>query len=104
MYRESLAIKREIGDRRGEGLSLYNLGNIAEKRGDLAEAERLHRESLAIRREIGDRQGEAASLSGLGNSLLNRNEDERHRCYTESVRIKREIGIPINQWYIDNGY
>lgn len=22
----------------------------------------------------------------------------------ESVRIRREIGIPIDQWYIDNGY
>jgi hypothetical protein len=30
--------------------------------------------------------------------------DERHRCYTEAVRIQREIGIPIDQWFIDNGY
>ena len=66
MQRESLAIKREIGDRQGEATSLNNLGIIAETRGDLAEAERLHRESLAIKREIGDRQGEASSLNNLG--------------------------------------
>ena len=53
LFRESLAIDREIGNRQGEATSLRNLGNIAEARGDLAEAERLHRESLAIKREIG---------------------------------------------------
>jgi hypothetical protein len=45
---------REIGDRGGEAASLNNLGDIAGKRGDLVEAERLYQESLAIKREIGD--------------------------------------------------
>ena len=49
----SLAIKREVGDRQGEATSLNSLGNMAQTRGNLAEAERLHRESLAIEREIG---------------------------------------------------
>jgi len=31
------------------------------------------------------------------------NEEER-RMYTEAVLIQREIGIPIDQWFIDNGY
>ena len=53
MQRESLAIKREIGDRKGEASSLNNLGNIAQKRGDLAEAKQLHLQSLAIMQEIG---------------------------------------------------
>ena len=39
-YRENLAIMKEIGDRRGVAISLINLGNIAETRGDLVEAER----------------------------------------------------------------
>ena len=26
------------------------------------------------------------------------------RQVDEAVRIQREIGIPIDQWYIDNGY
>ena len=94
-----------IGNRQGEAISLGNLGNIAEKRGDLAEAERLYQESLAIKREIGDRRGEASSLIGLGRiASYNGNRDERHRYYTEAVRIQREIDIPIDQWFIDNGY
>ena len=103
-YRRALETFRKNGDRQGEAGSLQGLGYIAKRQGDLAEAERLYRESLAINREIGDRQGEADSLINLGNTLLNRNMDERHRCYTEAVRIRREIGIPIDQWFIDNGY
>ncbi|MDB9834887.1 tetratricopeptide repeat protein, partial [Candidatus Poseidoniaceae archaeon] len=73
--------------------------------GDLAEAERLHRESLAIKREIGDRQGEANSLINLGITMNSKGQhDEKRRMYTSAVRIQREIGIPVDQWFIDNGY
>jgi Tfp pilus assembly protein PilF len=65
LQKEWLAIKREIGDRKGEADSLHNLGLIAITRGDRDEARRLYQESLAIKREIGDRQGEAVSLHSL---------------------------------------
>ena len=105
LHRESLAINREIGDRQGEAASLGSLGIIVKTRGDLAEAERLQRESLAINREIGDRQGEAGSLINLG-IIMNSNGqyDEERSMYTEAVRIQRAVGIPIQQWFIDNGY
>jgi tetratricopeptide (TPR) repeat protein len=106
-YLRALETYRKSGDRKGEAASLNNLGNIAQTRGDLAEAERLYRESLAIKREIGNRQGEAHSLELLGDIASdtgNISNDESHRCYTEAVRIRREIGIPIGQWFIDNGY
>ena len=102
-----LALKkfRENGDLGGEATSLNNLGLIAKRRGDLAEAEQLQRESLAIKREIGDRQGEAASLINLGNIMKSKSKhDEKRRMFTEAVRIQREIGIPIHQYFIDNGY
>ncbi|MFL2967868.1 MAG: tetratricopeptide repeat protein, partial [Candidatus Poseidoniaceae archaeon] len=92
LYRESLAIKREIGNRSGEVTSLNNLGDIATKRGDLAEAERLHRESLAISREIGDRQGEAIALGNLANIAQRDDLDEAERLYRESLAITRESG------------
>ena len=105
MQRESLAIKREIGNRQGEAASLGNLGVIAVRRGDLAEAERLCRESLAIGREVGNREYEATSLVHLGViAQTGGDPTEQRRCNTEAVRIWREIGIPVDQWYIDNGY
>jgi RNA polymerase-interacting CarD/CdnL/TRCF family regulator len=74
-------------------------------RGDLAEAERLHRESLAITRESGDRLTTADSLTNLGLIMNSKGQqDEERRMYTEAVQIWREIGFPIEQWFIDNGY
>ena len=93
MFRESLAINREIGDRQGEADSLNGLGNMATIRGDLAEAERLHRESLAINREIGNRNAEANSMIYLGQvAEIRMDFDETERLLLESMAIHREIG------------
>ena len=65
----------------------------------------MYRESLAITREIGDRKGEATSLNNLAVIAASRGDpDEQRRFNTEVVKIHREIGIPIDQWFIDNGY
>ncbi len=34
----SLVIRREVGDRRGEGVTLFNIANIYEKQGKIKEA------------------------------------------------------------------
>jgi tetratricopeptide (TPR) repeat protein len=92
-YLRALETFRKSGDRQGEAASLGNLGLIARRRGDLAEAERLQRESLAIEREIGNRQGEAASLINLGEIARHRGDlAEAERLQRESLAIKREIG------------
>jgi tetratricopeptide (TPR) repeat protein len=104
LYREALAIKilHPKGDAAGE---LSNLGNIAKRRGDISSAERLYRESLEMWRADGNLEGEAHALVKLGSIMYHKGQhDEEHRMYTEAVRIHREIGIPIEQWFIDNGY
>ena len=53
LYRESLAIKREIGNRIGEAASLNNLGNIASANGNMDERHRCYTEAVRIQREIG---------------------------------------------------
>jgi hypothetical protein len=84
---------------------VYNLASFAQTRGDLDEEERLYRESLAIEIEIGDRAGEASSLVSLAIIAQSKNDsNEQHRLNTEAVRIWREMGIPVDQWFIDNGY
>jgi hypothetical protein len=56
-------------------------------------------------REIGDRKGEADSLGNLGTIAYTRGDlAEAERLHRESLAIKREIDIPIDQWFIDNGY
>ena len=53
LYRECLAIMREIGDRQGEANSLIGLGDIANLRGDQEDEHRHYTECVRIQREIG---------------------------------------------------
>ena len=66
LLEESLAIRRQVGDRKSIGVAAGNLGMVAVDEGDLAAARALHEESLAIARELGNRNGVLASLANLG--------------------------------------
>jgi tetratricopeptide (TPR) repeat protein len=93
LYEESLAIRREMGDRRGIATSLSNCGIVAYEERDYPTARALYEESLAMFRELGDRRGIANSLNNLG-------EVEHEQCdypsaralYEESLAIRRELG------------
>ena len=53
-YQQALAISREIGDRRGEGKGLGNLGNAYYNLGQVGRAIVYYQQALWISREIGD--------------------------------------------------
>ena len=90
---ESLAIQRQLGDRRGIAGSLNNLGLVACDQGDFAAARLLHEESLAIMRELEDRKGIANSLNNLGNVAYDQGDFAAAReLYEESLAIERELG------------
>ena len=84
---------RELGDRRGEGNALGNLGLAYADLGRVDDAINHHQQQLAIAREIGHRRGEEAALGNLGNAhiVLGRIEEaiELHRL---ALIIAREIG------------
>ncbi|HIF16469.1 MAG TPA: tetratricopeptide repeat protein, partial [Candidatus Poseidoniales archaeon] len=81
------------------------LGNAAELAGRTNTSQQHYLRALETFRKNGDRQGEAASLNNLGNIADTRGDlAEADRLWRESVRIKREIGVPIDQWLIDKGY
>ncbi|MGC1525591.1 MAG: CHAT domain-containing protein [Phormidesmis sp.] len=69
MFEQSLAIRQDIGDRRGEGESLNNIGGIYSRLGDYPKALDFYEQSLAIRQDIGDRRGEGESLNNIGYAL-----------------------------------
>jgi non-specific serine/threonine protein kinase len=91
---ESLAIRREIGDRGGIAMSLNDLGLMAVEQCDNVSALAYHAESLAIRREIGDGVGIADSLCNLG-VIAHYQGDYTSALvyYEEGLAIYREIGI-----------
>ncbi len=90
---ESLAIRRQLGDRRGMAFALNILGNVAVDQGDFASAQTLFEESLAIDRELGDQRGIAAMLSNLGSVAQNKGDHQAAgTLYKESLAIIRELG------------
>ena len=62
----ALAACRRLGDRRGEGIALGNLGIAWAELGEARKAIGFYEQQLAIAREIGDRRGEGNALGNLG--------------------------------------
>jgi tetratricopeptide (TPR) repeat protein len=66
-----------IGDRRGEGNALGNLGLAYAALGEARRAIEFYEQALVIDREIGDRRGEGADLGNLGSAYFTLGEARR---------------------------
>ena len=96
LYEESLALRREIGDKWGIGSSLHNLAFIAWGRGDYQGARALFEESLALRREIGDKYAISITLSQLGDMIQEQGDYTGARAlHEECLALRREIGNKV---------
>jgi predicted ATPase/DNA-binding CsgD family transcriptional regulator len=90
---ESLAIRRELGDRGGVAVSLDTLGALAFRRGDCERANSLLEESLLVKREREDRWGIAAALHHLGDVALEQGHFSTARArYEDSLVQWAELG------------
>jgi predicted ATPase/transcriptional regulator with XRE-family HTH domain len=93
LFDESLALRRELGDKKGIAASLNNLGILAWNVGDYPTARLLFGESLAAWQEIGDKQSIAGSLSNLASVCRHLGDaDEARRFQEESLALMRELG------------
>ncbi len=91
---EELAIRRDLGDRRGMARSLNVKANVACLQGDYAAELAIRQEGLAIWRELGDRWGIAVSLGNLGFAAYTRSDYASARAMLEeSLEIRRELGV-----------
>ena len=92
-YEQALAIAREIGDRRVEGMVLGNLSIVLHELGKRSEAQRLYETALSIHCEVGNRRFESNVLCNLGNLLLEQGQvDEALRHYESALPISQELG------------
>jgi predicted ATPase len=92
----ALTSAREIGDRRGEGNALGNLGNAYHDLGETRKAIEFYEQHLAIAREIGDRRGENTALWNKALALNELGDREQAIiCAEESLRIHKEIEDPF---------
>ena len=90
---ECLAIRRQLGDRKGSVAALANLGLVAMDQGNYPAALKLYEENLAIFRELGDRSGIAATLSNMGAIARQQGDNASARAFQEeSLALRRELG------------
>jgi tetratricopeptide (TPR) repeat protein len=90
---QSLQIRREIGDRRGEAMVLGNLGILCRRQGSYALARRYLEQTLPILRELGDQWSESRTLMNLGMILLDLGDYAGARVQLEkSRRMYGDIG------------
>ncbi|HEY3228045.1 MAG TPA: tetratricopeptide repeat protein, partial [Roseiflexaceae bacterium] len=91
---ESVAIWRELGDKRGLAVALIYGGlgwvDLMERR--VAEARALFAEGVALFREIDDRWGLACALYSLGAAARRDNPASARPIVEESVALFREVG------------
>jgi tetratricopeptide (TPR) repeat protein len=98
LYKQSLAIRQEIGDRKGEGTALNNISLIYDARGDYDTAQNYLEQSLDIRRETGDRAGEGATLNNLATTAYAKGEYDTALTYLEqSLNIRQEVGDQVGE-------
>jgi len=97
LYRQSLAAKEALGDRRGVAVTQHALANLSRLRGDYAQAEQLYHQSLATAEALGDRYGLAVTLYNLA---FLREEQERFaeavELLTKSRDLFHQLGLEKN--------
>jgi non-specific serine/threonine protein kinase len=88
---ESLALYRELGDRKGIAVALSSLGAVAGDSGHFDEARRCYEESSAIYRELGENVQVGRFLNNLGVVAQEQGDDQAASdFYLQSLKIHRE--------------
>ncbi len=102
-HQQSLEISRDIGDRKGEAISLGNLGNAYNSLGRYQEAISYFQQSLEIKRELKDKRGEANTLfvlSGLYQKVGRIKEGWAPS--QQATLIYQELGLPLDAYPLPN--
>ena len=60
---------------------------------------------MAIDRDMGNRKGESQELHTLGRIAMQIDDNEEAEAlFRDYVRIRIEIGSPLEEWFVENGY
>jgi ATP/maltotriose-dependent transcriptional regulator MalT len=93
LLEETLALSRELGNKRWGAWPLMYLGVIARYHGDYRRAATLLEESLALRRDVEDKWGSAWSLTNLGRVASEQGDYPRAAgLLKESLSLFQDLG------------
>ena len=82
---KALAIKIQIGNKKGEGSWYGNLGSVFKSLGEHEKAKEYLEKALAIKIQIGDKEGEATDYITLGTVFKSLGEYEKAKEYLEKA-------------------
>ena len=104
-FNESLAIMRQLGDRQGEGIALFNIGNTHLYRNQLESAAQQFEQSLRLSKTVNDHEGHSDALIQLAAiAEQQQNIQQRQKLLTEAAAILRRNNIPVTGWLQENGF
>lgn len=91
-HEQSLAIKKELNNKKGMATSLNNMGFVYMRQVNISKAMEFFHQSLKIREEISDKRGIATSLINIGNIYYRQNEFEKAlEYYFKSIETLEDI-------------
>lgn len=90
---ESLAIARELDDKKGIATVLNNLSAVHGLMGDIRTSVMLSEESMAIHRELGDKRGVAVALNNIASAASPQLDIAAQiSMFKESLELRLEVG------------
>jgi tetratricopeptide (TPR) repeat protein len=97
-FQDSLAIKQQIGDKRGAAASLNEIASIQDSEGKPEEALATYKQALAVRTEIGDQVGIGSTLIDTGSFYHDHGKpDEALDYFSRALQIERQLGDQSRQ-------
>ncbi|MCX8080239.1 MAG: tetratricopeptide repeat protein [Bacteroidia bacterium] len=92
-YFRSLKMYEEIGDKRGQSVSLGNIGAVYYRQGDYSKSMEYYLRSLKLYKEIGDKRGQSVNLGKIGVVYYSQGYYPKAlEYYFRALKIKEEIG------------
>jgi Tfp pilus assembly protein PilF len=93
-YEASLAIDKELSDRRGEAATKFQLGTLELLQNNLAEAAQRYQEALQIFQQLNEPASEASVWHQLGRTFEeSRQWEAAEQAYRQSAQIKEAQGL-----------
>ncbi len=103
-YQEALRLRKQLGDRVGQGTTLNNLGSVYYNKRDYQSALDVYQQALALRQADNDFRGQANTLSNIGFvcHAAGQREKNRNRAgewyskaleyYQAALKIQQKLG------------
>ncbi|NES87558.1 MAG: CHAT domain-containing protein, partial [Moorea sp. SIO2B7] len=103
--RDGFSIKREIGNRAGEAITLNNIGRVYDDLGEKQRALEYLQQALPLNRAVGDRTGEATTLNNIGRVYDNLGEKQKALEYLQkALPISQAVGDRATEAIILAGF